>query len=250
LSSSEPAEIAPAYGAALAKVHDDGFGFIARGAAKLMLAGLKQNGLSGGPVAELACGGGISSLALAEAGFSVHGYDSSEAMIELARRRVPQGDFTVCSLYDAELPQDCVAVSAIGEAFNYRFDPRAGFDAMRAVFGRVHDALVPGGIFVFDVAQPNRAMPRMEHTFWEGDGWQVTSEVVENPGDSTLERRITIRTGPGLARVEVELHRLRLYEHEAVFSALREAGFDPATLPSYAEDYRFSAGHGGFYAVK
>jgi SAM-dependent methyltransferase len=242
--------IEPAYGEALARIHDDGFGFIATGAAKLVLAGLKLNGFTDGVVAELACGGGISSLAISEAGYSVRGYDISESMIELARRRVPQGEFEVCSLYDAALPERCVAVTAIGEAFNYRFDPRAGFDSVRAVFDQVHGALVEGGIFVFDVAQPNRAMPRMEHTFWEGAGWQVTSEVVEDPDSATLERRITSRTGSALDRVDVELHRLWLYEHEAVFAALQEAGFDPATLASYGEDYRFSAGHGGFYAVK
>ncbi len=240
----------PAYRAALAQIHDDGFGFIATGAAKMLLAGLELNRLSSGTVAELACGGGISSRMIADAGYDVHGFDISADMIEIARERVPDGTFTVCSLYDAELPADCVAVTAIGEAFNYRFDPRAGFDAMREVFERVRDALVADGIFIFDVAQPGRAMPRLEHTMWEGPGWQVTSETVENPGEQTLERRITSRTGPGLSSVDTEIHRLALYDHEAVFAALKEAGFDPATLAAYADDYRFSAGHGGFYAVR
>lgn len=239
-----------AYRAALAQIHDDGFGFIATGAAKMLIAGLKLNGFASGTVAELACGGGISSRMIVDAGYSVHGFDISADMIEIARARVPEGEFTVCSLYDADLPGGCVAITGIGEAFNYRFDERAGFDAMRGVFERVYEALTRNGIFLFDVAQPGRAMPRLEHTMWEGPGWQVTSETVENPADQTLERRILSRTGPSLAEEDVEIHRLALYDHEAVFSALREVGFDPATLASYAEDYRFSVGHGGFYAVK
>lgn len=239
-----------AYRAALAHIHDDSFGFIATGAAKMLLAGLRLNGIGEGVVVELACGGGISSRMIVDGGFEVRGFDISPDMIAIARERVPEGEFEVCSLYDAELPEGCVAVTGIGEAFNYRFDERAGFDSLRVMFERVHAALMPGGIFIFDVAQPGRAMPRMEHTVWEGDGWEVVSEVVEPPGSGTLERRITSKTGPELDRVDVEIHRLALYDHEAVFAALQETGFDPATLASYAEDYRFTLGHGGFYAVK
>lgn len=239
-----------AYRAALARIHDDGFGFIARGAAKMLLAGLELNRLREGTVVELACGGGISSRLIADAGYEVVGFDISPEMIEIARARVPEGRFEVRSLYDAELPAGSAAVTGIGEAFNYLFDPRAGFEAMRAVFERAYDALLPNGIFLFDVAQPGRALPRLDHTMWDGPGWQVTSETIEDPGRRLLERRIVSKTGPGLAEVDTEIHRLALYDHEEVFTALREVGFDPATLASYADDYRFSAGHGGFYAVK
>ncbi|MFT4049237.1 MAG: class I SAM-dependent methyltransferase [Solirubrobacterales bacterium] len=239
-----------AYRAALARIHDDGFGFIARGAAKMLVAGLELQHLRDGVVVELACGSGISSRMIADAGYEIVGFDISPDMIEIARARVPEARFEVCSLYDAELPDGCVAVTAVGEAFNYLFDPRAGFEAMLEVFVRAHAALAPGGIFLFDVAQPGRAMPRLEHTAFSGDGWEVSVEVVEDPATRTLERRMVSRTGPGLSEQDTEIHRLDLYDHEEVFAALREAGFDPATLPSYAGDYRFSVGHGGFYAVK
>lgn len=234
------------YRAALAQIHDDGFGFIATGAAKVLLAGLKLNGFRQGLVVELACGGGISSRMIVDGGFDVLGYDMSSDMIEIARERVPEARFEVTSLYDADFPE-CVAVTGIGEAFNYRFDERAGFDSMRAVFERAHAALIPGGILLFDIAQPGRGLPRLEHTRWDGPGWEVTSETVEAPGTNTLERRITSTRG---GEVDVEIHRLALYDHEAVFAALRESGFDPATLASYAEDYRFGVGHGAFYAVR
>lgn len=239
-----------AYRTALARVHDDGFGFIAEGSAKLLIEGLKLNGFGAGTVAELACGGGISSRIIVDAGYDVYGCDISPAMIEIARRRVPEADLTVCSLYDAELPADCVAVTAIGEAFNYRFDERAGIEAVTEVFARVHDALTPGGIFLLDVAQPTPMTPRLEHMVWEGEGWRATSECVEGTADATLERRITIRTGSRLEEEDVEIHRLALYDHEEVFGILRDCGFDVATLAAYGSGYRFSAAHGGFYAVR
>lgn len=238
-----------AYRAALTRVHDEGFGFIAAGAAQMLLAGLRLNGIRGGRVVELACGGGISARPIAEAGYDVHGCDISASMVALARERVPRGTFTVQSLYDAEIPT-CVAVTAVGEALNYRFDERAGIDSMRDVFEHAHAALEPGGILLFDVALRQPARPRLEHTMWEGTGWQVTSEAVEDPARGLLERRIVTRTGAHLEQEDVEIHRLVLYEHEEVFGALRETGFDPAVLAAYSGDYHFSAGHAGFYAVR
>jgi SAM-dependent methyltransferase len=238
-----------AYRQDLAFIHDDSFGFIATGAAKTLVAGLELTGFTDGLVVELACGSGISTAMVQQAGFDVLGFDISPDMIELARERAPRARFEVASLYDAEIPP-CIAVTGIGEAFNYKFDQRAGFESMTAVFARVHQALVPGGIFMFDVAQPGRALPRLEHHVWEGPGWRVTSETIESPQDRVLQRRITTERGLDLQRVEVEVHELALYDHDEVFAALRAAGFDPASLASYAEDYRFGPGHGGFYASR
>lgn len=238
-----------AYRAALARIHDDGFGFIATDAAKLLVAGLRQNGFRSGRVVELACGGGISSRVIADAGFDVSGFDLSPQMIELARERVPEAEFAVESIYDVDIPP-CVAVTAVGEAFNYRFDARAGFTAMCGVFESAHAAIEPGGILLFDVAQPGRALPRLEHTVYEGPGWQVAQETIEDPARGLLERRITARTGARLENEDTEIHSLALFDHEAVFAALREAGFDPATLAAYGDHYHFSAGHGGFYSVR
>lgn len=261
-------KIDDAYLEDLAFVHDDSFGFIASGAAKTLAAKLTERGINEGLVVELACGSGISSALLLSAGYDVLGFDISAPMIEIARdraaqvpppavafgvrepKRQPTARFEVTSLYDAEIPQ-CVAVTGIGEAFNYLFDPRAGFDSMREVFARAWDAIVPGGVLMFDIAEPGRALPRLEHHFWEGDGWQVVSETIEHTADRILERRITTKRTIGAeSRETVELHRLALYDHEEVYEALREIGFAPLTLASFAEDFRFGHGHGAFMAVK
>jgi SAM-dependent methyltransferase len=234
----------------LAFVHDDSFGFIAEGAAHTLLERLSFQGIHEGLVVELAVGSGISSEILVANGYDVHGFDISADMIELARERAPSGEFELASLYDAEIPP-CIAVTGIGEAFNYKFDPRAGFESMNAVFARVFDALDPGGVFLFDFAQPGRAAPRMEHHFWEGEGWHVTSETIESPADRVLQRQITTtRTINGEDRVSKELHTLALYDHEQVFAALKSAGFIPQTLATYSGLYRFGVGHGAFVAFK
>lgn len=260
---------ADAYLEDLAFVHDDSFGFIATGAAKTLAAKLTERGINEGLVVELACGSGISSALMLSAGYDVLGFDISSPMIELARERTrdvpppvppfgvrtpertpPSASFEVASLYDAKIPP-CVAVTGIGEAFNYLFDPRAGFESMCEVFKRAWDAIVPGGVLMFDIAEPGRALPRLEHHFWEGDGWRVVSETIEHTTERILERRITTtRTIASESRETAELHRLALYDHEEVYEALREIGFAPLTLASYAEDFRFGHGHGAFLAVK
>lgn len=260
---------ADAYLEDLAFVHDDSFGFIATGAAKTLAAKLTERGINSGLVVELACGSGISCELLMHAGYDVLGYDISAPMVEMARRRtaaVPppkaaygqppesvratKAEFRVASLYDAEIPA-CIAVTGVGEAFNYLFDPRAGFPAMRAVFARAYDAIVPGGVLMFDIAEPGRALPRLEHHVWEGHGWRVVSETFEHTADRILERKIvTTRRIDGQDRETTELHRLSLYDHEEVYEALRAVGFAPLTLASYAEDFRFGNGHGAFMAVK
>ena len=53
---------------------------------------------------DLGCGSGILSRAVSEAGYDVLGIDISEAMIAMARQRVPRGQFRVESLLTAELP--------------------------------------------------------------------------------------------------------------------------------------------------
>ncbi len=242
--------IEAAYRRDLATIHDAGFGHIARGAAATLIERLARRGVRSGTVVELACGSGISSRLLADAGFDVVGFDLSPAMLELARERVPEARFEQRSLYDADLPQ-CVAVTAIGEAFNYLFDPRAGFDTMTAVVARAHAALDPGGLLLFDFAEPGRATPRLEHHVFDGPGWRVTSEAVEDPARRQLERRITsvLQTSVG-RREQFELHRLALYDREDVVAMLVAGGWRPELLASYAAEYRFGLGHAGVIAAK
>ncbi len=75
---------------------------------------LKSGGLTQGLVIDLGCGSGILSHAIYQAGYDVLGVDISEAMIAIARQRVPRGEFRVESLLTAKLPPS-VAIAAVGE---------------------------------------------------------------------------------------------------------------------------------------
>ena len=154
-------------------------------------------------------------------------------MIALARKKAPDARFRVGSLLEAKLPA-CRAVTSLGECINYLFDPRHGATQRRSLFRRVYDALSPGGVFIFDFAEPSRA-PDTPRRFWtEGPDWAILVETRGNP--KRLQRRIVCfrRTGKTYRRTE-ETHVLELYGVAALAAELSSAGFQVETLTSYGK---------------
>src|SRR5438067_2140515 len=157
----------------LAYIHDVGFGGVARNAASVLLEALVHRRILHGRVVDLGCGSGILAHEMTTAGYDVLGIDLSAAMIQLARKRVPSGQFRQESLLTAKLPP-CVAVTAVGEALNYLSDRRNTDQALARLFRRIHQALRPGGLFLCDVAEPGRARGLGgQRRFMEGTDWAV-----------------------------------------------------------------------------
>jgi SAM-dependent methyltransferase len=241
--------MAEAYRDDLAYIHDAAFGGFARGAAALLLEELVRQGFDRGLVIDLGCGSGILSEQLAARGFAVLGIDLSAALIALARQRVPQGVFRVESLLTAELPR-CVAVAAVGECVNYLFDEHHSLEGVRLVLGRAFQALAPGGLLVFDVAEPGRVPGGTSRTFMEGEGWAVLVAAEEDRQQGLVTRHITsYRQAGELYRRDHEVHRLRLLPRDRVVSWLEEIGFAVRILEAYGP-VQFFPGHVGFLARK
>ena len=185
---------------------------------------------------------------LLRAGYRVLGIDISEAMVEIARARAPGAEFRVGSLFEAELPP-CDAVTAISEVLNYLFDPENEERGLDGVFGRVYEALRPGGVFVFDVLGPGQVPPGTTSRGWSaGEDWAVLNEQEEDAGRGTMERRIiNFREVGEHYRREDEVHRVRLHGPEEVAGGLERAGFEVRTVASYG-DYALGQNHAAFVA--
>lgn len=238
-----------AYRADLAQIHHEGFGDHARAASQVLLESLKSQQLPTGLVVDLGCGSGILSLAVDKAGYDVLGYDISPAMVELARRLVPSGKFHCASILDATLPA-CVAVTAVGEVFNYLFDRRNSAARLNKLLGRIEQALVPGGLLLFDVALVGREPTGRRRSFSEGPNWACLFEAIEDGATHSLTRTITTFCRQGDAyRRDHEVHKLRLFQKAELIEPLKAIGFRTRILRGYGE-HPFPPGYMAVVAKK
>ncbi len=99
------------------------------------------DGLPPGVALDAACGTGRHSAYLASLGHTVIGVDSSPAMLERAREKVPQGEFHVGDLHDLPLPDDHVDLVVCALALVHASD-------LQPVLAELVRVLRPGGHLV------------------------------------------------------------------------------------------------------
>lgn len=220
------------YGVEQARIHDERFGDLARAAADHLLGLLSEAGLTAGTVIDLGCGSGILAERLIDAGYDVAGVDVSEAMVALARERAPGARVEVGDAHTLPLPDEVVAVTAVGEVLGYD-GPAPG--ALEALARRAAASLVPGGVLLMDLAGPGRHGPDVTaQRFHRHRDWCLGMTATESVDGSSLVREITIfwPDGDGWRRVD-ERHDLRLFSPAVVLAALGAAGLEVAVLDSY-----------------
>ncbi len=235
----------PAYNTDLAYIHQVGYSAYVRAAAPGLLSILHRNRIDSGLVVDLGCGPGLWAQELTCRGYDALGIDISPAMIALARKSAPRAQFRSGSFLKAKLPA-CAAVTAVGEVLNYMFDRDNNRRQMARFFRRVYQALQPGGVFIFDLAGPERELGRVPRRWTTGKDWAILLEVSREEG--LLIRHMTIlrKVGQRYRRSE-EVHRLRLYAPREVLADLRAAGFTARPLRGYGEE-KFFRGLAGFVA--
>jgi SAM-dependent methyltransferase len=234
----------------LAFIHDVGFSDYALKSAPGILEILEQSQIRSGLVVDLGCGSGLSAQEFAKANYQVLGIDISESLIAIARTRVPNAEFRVESLFNVDIGR-CNAVTSIGECLNYLFDPNTDRKTLLQLFHRIYSALTPGGVFIFDIAEPGQVPQGLPTKgFTQGEDWVVLVEKEEDRELGTLTRRIiTFRKVGEHYRRDDEVHRLRLYEATDVARELTQLGFQVQTMRSYGQ-YPLPKAHAAFIARK
>ncbi len=207
---------------------------------QLVLDDLEQ----GARVLDLCCGTGALAHRLTKRGFEVTGLDSSDEMLQIARRRESSARFLVADArsFAAESPFDCV-ISTF-DSLNHVLS----LEELGQVFGNVFDSLLPSGRFVFDLNLRYGFLTR-----WHGDGAVVEDEFA-------MFSRSSFDETEGLGRVAVTLFELtpdgwdrsdttfveRCYPESEVLSVLQEAGFEDAGVELPPADSRLG-GRGFFH---
>jgi len=238
-----------AYNKDLSYIHDVEFGDFSRQAAAYILQTFRRHELGKGLVVDLGCGSGIWALKLDQSGYEVMGVDISSDMIDLAQKKVPRGKFKVGSFHQVSIPE-CVAVTSLGECFNYLFDENNSIDLLEALFERIYEALIPGGLLIFDVLEPGSVEAKSSITFRENQDWLVLVEKLGDPKNEQLIRKITtFRKVDDLYRRNQEVHVVKLWKGSLLAEKLRKIGFKVRVLKGYGE-LRFRKGLIGFKARK
>jgi len=111
----------------------------------------------GGTILDVGCGAGKKSLYMHKRGFSVHGIDLSEKMIELARKKVPSARFAVANIAEP-LPVKDVVDGVLAQAVLLHIAKR---DVQR-VIGNIVAPLKPGGHLYIAVKERRPGQPAEE----------------------------------------------------------------------------------------
>jgi SAM-dependent methyltransferase len=238
----------PLYRSDLAVIHHEGFGGLAHGAGPGLLRAFRAAGIRGGRVIDLGAGSGIWLQRLVRAGYEAIGVEPSPAMVRLARVQAPKARLVGASAYDFAWPP-CDAVTALGEVLGYTTAPARHPTQLRQLFKRVHRALRPGGLFVFDLMVTGS--PAMDYRTWRaGQHWAVLVKISEDRKRRVLKREITTFRAVGARfRRSHETHLVRLFTRAEVVTMLRAAGFVVRTSSRYGSA-RLGARRAAFWARK
>jgi SAM-dependent methyltransferase len=231
----------------LAYIHDAGFSHHARGTAEGVVAVLRNSHIHEGLVVELGCGGGVTARHLLASGYAAMGIDQSAGLLERARKRAPQGSFTLGSFFEAAIPP-CRAVLSLGECLGYRQGKRGGTGPMMSTIRRAHAALPAGGILLFDLVTPRVAQNAVYAR--EGEDWALISQNTRDRNGAWLRREITTFRRHGQTyRRGFETHHVQLYDAQDMARRLRGIGFAVRVRTSLA-DYALAPGRALFIARK
>ena len=98
-------------------------------------------------VLDVCCGCGHVTAELVRRGYNITGVDNSKALIEIARRELPQVEFHLQDVRHLKLEGPFDAALSTFDSLNHILT----LEDLHAVFSGVHAALRNGGLFVFDM---------------------------------------------------------------------------------------------------
>lgn len=214
------------------------------------------NDLEGrGLVVDLGCANGYLLKELAKKGFDAFGLDISAELIRIAKKELPKATFVCGSFFDKDFKiPSCVAVTSLSECFSYlgELTPASHRKKLDALFSKAYKALVPGGLFVFDMLEPGyveKNLPRLRK--YETEDFSLISELMPAPKyPNTFVRDITffIKKGKTYIRHH-EAHTMVLYPKSEVIEMLRSKGFKVKTCKGYG-DFTFRKAQVAYVATK
>ena len=174
-------------------------------------------------VLDLCCGTGQLAHALSTQGFRVTGIDGSEAMIAIARTNAPDASFKTVDARNYTTSREFHVALSTFDSLNHVMSVQE----LTAVFSNVHNALVSGGVFAFDLNTEEgfRTRWRGSHGYVEDDhAYIVRSRYLPEERLGTLEITMFFHREGRWERSDVTLLQ-RCYGEDEIVKALQAVGF-------------------------
>jgi SAM-dependent methyltransferase len=196
---------------------------------------IRQRNPEASTLLDVACGTG-QHLAHLRTRYSVVGVDVTEAMLEVARRRLPGVELHRADMRELDLRRTFDAVICMFSSIGHLTRE----EEMRDAFRRFARHLAPGGVLIVDGwVRPDRwrsgYLPPLQHAV--GDDREVFRLVHSRRAGriTTLTHHYLVRDAIGINHF-VEHHVLALTSTEDYVRAAEAAGLQPEVLADYMPD--------------
>ena len=181
----------------------------------------------GATLLHLGCGGGSLDHHLKRR-FAVTGVDQSPAMLERAAALNPEVSYVTGDMLDCDLGRTFDAV-LLHDAQAYLVEP----DELRRVYETAARHLRPGGVFVSapEELRERFVQDRVSSSTSRADASASVTTIElhhdADPSDRVFETTfLFVIRRDGHQRVEVDVHRMGLWELDEVLAPMADAGFD------------------------
>ena len=181
-------------------------------------------------ITELGCGTGTMTELLADEGFKMSGVDLSEDMLRLAREKCPDIPFKQMDMRELSLDEPQDVILSIADSMNYL----SSVDDLSKTLKGVYDALVPGGVFIFDLKTEFffkyvvRNQTFKEHGHGFSYVWKNYYDEVEK--FHTYDVSIRHKDEEGKLIVDNELHKQYVFGADDIKQAAIYGGFKSAKV--------------------
>ena len=204
-----------------------------------LLVWLARKGLKPESAMDLACGTGILTGILANAGMDAEGMDLSRGMIAIARENFPEIPFFIADMTTFCPEKQYDLVTCTGDAVNHIAD----LSHVEAIFRNVRKYLKPGGYFVFDLLNEREVSDSEPFEMDFTDTVRVWFQMTR-PGEKKVNLKVKVFEN-GREQFEENI-RETIHDPAVICSLLEKTGF---RVLRCADRMRENGGHGTTWFV-
>ncbi len=173
-------------------------------------------------ILELACGTGRTASHLVSKGFNVIATDRSLPMLMKASKRLGPGSVACFDMRSPALNRRFDAVLCLYDSLNYVLKE----SELLAMFRRIREQLVPGGVFITDIATQFNITRHFDgHIFSEHIGnYKASRRSYYDPQTMLFTTQFDFKTD---REQFSETHVQKIYEAKTILDLAQQAGFGP-----------------------